>query len=150
MRSLHFSLTGAAFIGLYAVLSLTLFAQTYYPQCSETGQTDGPLLKIAVYGTPYPGYFLPSTAFYEQTGEYIHSLVIVVRFPDDTVLNANWPTSVNLVPDYISHLVTSDPDSVVLGGGSGNNISDFFYKNSYHKMMLTGEVFYITLNRGQD
>ncbi|MAT38660.1 MAG: hypothetical protein CL946_03550, partial [Ectothiorhodospiraceae bacterium] len=77
----------------------------------------------------------------------VHALVVLVRFPDDTETNTNWPAPVDEMPDYMESIVHASPTDPNFG--QTENISDYFYENSYHKLKITGEVVYVTLPQNE-
>lgn len=86
-------------------------------------------------------------------GRYITSagimrvLVIFVRFAGDKETSATWPDP-DVLPDWARHLVDSEyrPDGNYYRG----MVSHFFYENSYGKLHIIGDVYYVTTDSVED
>jgi len=77
----------------------------------------------------YGGKYLPAEGV-------VRALVVFVKFPDDQLVNSNWPLNANL-PNYASHYI----DSEVSQNPTPKSITDYFYVMSNGLLHLIGDIY---------
>jgi hypothetical protein len=88
------------------------------------------------------------TAVSDTGGKYITSegtitaMIIFARFSDDNETTSLWPNA-SVLPTWASNLL--NPNFSAAGNYTSNSFSDYIYKNSYGKLHIIGDVFYVTL-----
>lgn len=125
-------------LSLLIVLGLSMKAQAQNPSysCGMISQT--------VHST---------TSSIHYGGEYITSagilrvLVIFVRFAGDTETSSNWPNP-SILPDWAQHFV--DTAYSPTGNYYQGTVSQYFYQNSYGKLHIIGDVYYVTTYNNED
>lgn len=73
--------------------------------------------------------------------------MVWVRFADDNETTPDWPDP-EVLPEWAERFINTDEDP------SGNyyqgTVSHYFYENSYGKMHVIGEVYYVTTDNDED
>ena len=96
---------------------------------------------------------LSITTVTHREGEYITStgelrvLVIFVRFLGDNNTTDKWPNP-DILPDWAQNFV--DPTFSLTGDYYPGCVSDYFYKNSYGNLHITGDIYYVTTDYNED
>jgi hypothetical protein len=74
-------------------------------------------------------------------------LVIFVRFAGDTETSATWPNPA-VLPEWAQHFV--DTAYSPTGNYYQGTASHYFYQNSYGKLHIIGDVYYVTTDSSED
>jgi hypothetical protein len=114
------------------------FSQNLFPFCrmDEIGSPQPQSEKSVIH---VGGRFLTSTGT-------ITSFVLFVRFADDNETSALWPDASTL-PLWARNIL--NPTYKPMGNYTTNSFSDYIYENSYGKLHIVGDVYYVTLNHDE-
>lgn len=125
-------------LSLLIVLGLYMKAQAQNPSfsCDIISQTVQSTSSTIHYG----GEYITSTGV-------LRVLVIFLRFAGDTETSANWPNPA-ILSEWAQHFV--DTANSPTGNYYQGTISQYFYQNSYGKLHIIGDVYYVTTDSSED
>jgi hypothetical protein len=131
----------------YSILSIFIFALICFgiaisqnTSYSHRTTSKGAEIKAKPEAIHFGGRFITSTGI-------LRVLVIFVRFAGDNETSATWPDP-EILPDWARHFVDTDyrPDGKYYRG----LVSHYFYDNSYGKLHVIGDVYYVTTDSIED
>ena len=91
--------------------------------------------------------------FIHTGGRYITSqgiitaFVLFVRFADDNQASITWPNA-SILPRWAQNIL--NPNYKSSGDYTQNSLTHYFYENSYGKLHIIGDVYYVTLPYPED
>jgi M6 family metalloprotease-like protein len=89
---------------------------------------------------------VPIGGRYRTSSGVLRLLVVFVRFKDDNETTSSWPDT-NALPYWAANFVDSSVSTI--GSTDTRNLSTYFYENSYGKLKLIGDVYYITTDSNE-
>lgn len=83
---------------------------------------------------------------YRTSTGVLRVLVVFVRFKGDNETTSAWPDT-NALPYWAANFVDSSVSTI--GSTDAKNLSTYFYENSYGKLKLIGDVYYVTTDNNE-
>ncbi len=123
-----------ALIFLFGLNSTISYSQQSFCGMSETSGKQETTMQLATLSHTGGKYITAQGT--------ITSFVLFVRFSDDNETTIQWPNA-TVLPTWAQNIL--NPYYIVSGNYTSNSFSDYLCKNSYKKMHMIGDVYYVTL-----